>query len=75
MTVRLSMLGETHILQTEKKLQHSASGVREASRTQFTLCIDFRNGYDAYNCRYSSRWTNTFDSSGMCMCRHSVGQI
>ena len=71
--VRLSMLGETHILQGKNKRQISASGVREPSRTQVTSCIDFRNGYDAYNCRYSTRWTNTFDFSGVCVCRHSVG--
>ena len=75
MTVSLPMLGETHILQSINTIQISASGVREASRTQVTLCIDFWNGYDAYNCRYSTRWTNTFDFSGVCVCRHSVGQI
>ena len=62
MTVRLPMLGETHILKSKNKIQISASGVREASRSQVTLCIDFRNGYDAYNCsgmQRSRAWCKT----------------
>ena len=34
--------------------------MRQVSRTQVTLCINFRNGYDVYNCRYNTRQTNTF---------------
>ena len=41
------------------KFQHPECD--EASRTQVTLCINLQNGYDAYNCTYNTRQTNTVD--------------
>ena len=44
-----------------------------ALRSRYVL--NFQIGCDAYNCRYSTRRTNTFDFSGVYVCRHHVDQI
>ena len=75
MTVGLPMLGK-HIYSKVKikyDFRHPECARPRAPRSRYVLIL--RNGYDAYNCRYSTRQTNTFHFSGVCVCRHSVGQI
>ena len=75
MTVGLPFLGK-HIYSNVKKnykFLHLECARPRALRPRYVSIL--QNGYDAYNCRYETRQANTFDVSGLCVCRHSVGQI
>ena len=57
----------------EYKFRHPECAKPRALRSRYVL--NLQNVCDAYNCRYSTRRTNTFDFSGVCVCRHHVGRI